>query len=69
MQTKPQMPDWVNWIAQDANGAWWGFEVQPLPAHDYWYENEVGRYVALGRGEPNPEWETTLEALRRDAGG
>ena len=26
-----QVPDWVNFIAQDKSGAWWGFEVEPLP--------------------------------------
>lgn len=55
-------PDWVNWIAQDADGAWWGFEVEPLQADRYWYENEVGRYIALGRGAANPNWR---ESLRR----
>lgn len=69
MQLESQAPGWVNWVAQDANGAWWGFEVQPLPAYDYWYENEVGRYVALAKGEPNLQWETTLRVVRRDSAG
>jgi len=57
-------PEWGNWIAQDADGAWWGFEVEPLQADRYWYENEVGRYIALGRGVANPHWR---ESLRRVA--
>ncbi len=57
------LPPWVRWIAQDADGAWWGYSVEPLAAHDHWYENEVGRYIALGRGTPNPEWESTLRQV------
>ena len=54
------MPGWVRWLAQDASGAWWGYSDEPNQGHDHWYENEVGRYVVLGRGEPNPAWRTTL---------
>lgn len=60
------VPDWVNWIAQDSDGAWWGYSVEPLEAHDHWYENEVGRYIALGREAANPEWRLTLRRVARD---
>jgi len=58
-------PEWVNWIAQDADGAWWGFSVEPLEAHAFWYENEVGRYVSLGREAPNKDWRNTLQRVNR----
>ncbi len=58
------LPDWVVWLAQDADGAWWGYSVEPLQHHQGWYENEVGRCAALGRGRPNPEWQTTLQRVR-----
>lgn len=54
------VPGWVRWVAQDADGAWWGYSVEPLEAETHWYENEVGRYVALGRGVPNPDWAKSL---------
>jgi len=60
-------PVWVNWIAQDADGAWWGFSVEPLEAHVFWYENEVGRYVSLGREAPNKDWRNTLQRVNRGA--
>ena len=41
---------WVHWLAQDADGAWWGFEVEPLMHDSGWYENEVGRYIRAGGG-------------------
>ncbi|MCW8930688.1 MAG: hypothetical protein OQL19_10665 [Gammaproteobacteria bacterium] len=53
-------PNWVNWKAQDANGSWWGFEVEPLQNHQGWYENEVGQYIKLYDDIPNPEWQNTL---------
>ncbi len=58
-------PAWVRWIAQDADGAWWGYSVEPLQYDRGWYENEVGRYVSLGRGEPNPQWRLSLRAVNR----
>lgn len=58
------VPEWVAWIAQDADGAWWGYEVEPLQHHQGWYENEVGRQVRLEKREPNPQWRHTLRALR-----
>ena len=46
------IPDWVNWIAQDESGAWWGYSVEPLRNDRGWYEYEVGEYLQLGVSEP-----------------
>jgi hypothetical protein len=54
-------PGWVNWIAQDADGAWWGYEAEPNQQHNGWYENEVGRIVRLGTGAPPDDWQQTLK--------
>ena len=58
------IPDWVNWLAQDADGTWWGFEVEPNLSHHGWYENELGRYIRLHRDAPNPAWEISLRAAK-----
>lgn len=58
--SKP-VPGWVQWVAQDADGAWWGFEAEPNQGHKVWYENEVGRYVSLGHGDANPDWLSSLQ--------
>ena len=58
-----ELPDWVRWIAQDADGTWWGYEAEPHPHETGWYENEVGRCVRLAPGEPNERWRDTLEAV------
>ena len=54
------LPDWVNWLAQDADGTWWGFEFEPNQSHQGWYENELGRYIRLYRDAPNPAWASSL---------
>lgn len=54
------LPDWVRWIAQDANGYWWGYEVQPQEFSRGWYENELGRRVCLKKCPENRDWHTTL---------
>ena len=59
-----QLPPWVRWIAQDRNGAWWGFEHEPNEGAVSWYENEVGRYLEIFREEPNPAWRDTLKKVR-----
>jgi hypothetical protein len=54
------MPAWVNWIAQDADGAWWGYEVEPLMHHKGWYENELGRCIKLAHEQANDDWKNSL---------
>ena len=56
------MPDWVRWIAQDQNGAWWGYSVEPLRHDTGWYENEVGRYIRLGTAD-GTGWENSLRRV------
>ena len=57
-------PNSVHWIAQDADGAWWGYEHSPNPGECGWYENEVGRIVRLGDGPPPIDWQRTLQRVR-----
>ena len=59
-QLKPLCPTWVRWLAQDRDGAWWGFEHEPNEGDVSWYENEVGRYLKLAQGEVNPRWRQAL---------
>ena len=56
------IPAWVRWVAQDSTGAWWGYSVEPLRHDGGWYENETGRYVPLGAGDP-PDWMHSLRAV------
>ncbi len=54
------LPEWVCWLAQDADGSWWGYEVEPLEHHQGWYENELGRRIKLCCEPPNPQWQQSL---------
>ena len=55
-----ELPVWVCWIAQDADGSWWGYEHEPNQGEQGWYENEVGRIIRLEKAAPNPEWRTKI---------
>ncbi|MFK5985521.1 MAG: hypothetical protein QM479_08860 [Pseudomonadota bacterium] len=55
-----KQPSWVQWFAQDANGDWWGFEVEALQNHQGWYENEVGQYIKICSSLPNLQWRKRL---------
>jgi hypothetical protein len=59
-QLRRLCPDWVRWLAQDRDGAWWGFEHEPNEGDSSWYENEVGRYLKLAQGSPNQAWRNAL---------
>ncbi len=59
-----EIPTWVCWIAQDADGVWWGYQVEPNLSHLSWYENEGGDSVRLGKGAPGLDWKSTLKRLR-----
>jgi len=59
-----EFPGWVCWIAQDLDGVWWGYQVEPNLSHRSWYENEVGNSVRLGDGEPNSDWIATLKRIK-----
>jgi hypothetical protein len=62
--SKLDLPDWVAWIAQDADGAWWGYEVEPLQHDNGWYENEVGRNIKLVSTDIKSTWQDTLKRVR-----
>jgi hypothetical protein len=59
-----EIPDWVCWIAQDASGFWWGYQVEPNQSHLSWYENEVGNSVNLGIGAKDVDWLLTLNRIK-----
>jgi len=56
-------PDWANWVAQDADGAWWTYEVEALQYHKGWYENELGRKQKIAMLEIPENWCDTLTKL------
>ncbi len=59
-----EIPDWVCWIAQDADEIWWGYEVEPNLSHKSWYENEVGKSVRLGKRASEKLWRLTLNRVK-----
>lgn len=59
-----EMPDWVCWLAQDADGAVWGYQVEPNQSHSGWYENEIGESLYLGVQPLTVDWKETLQRVK-----
>ncbi len=63
LKNKQTFPDWVKWVAQDEDGAWWGYSVEPLEFDHGWYENEVGRRIKIKQSKVNPDWKNSLTKI------
>ena len=66
MNIETQLPLWVNWVAQDEDGAWWGYSVEPLEFAHGWYENEVGQRIKISQSLPNTDWKNTLQKIKHN---
>jgi hypothetical protein len=55
-----EVPEWVNWKAQDSNNFWWAYSVEPLRNDSGWYENEVGECIRPGRSA-SQGWKESLQ--------
>lgn len=54
----------LNWIAQDENGVWWGFENKPVPGIHGWIDGLDGTKILLKQeNRTNTEWRDTLQKL------
>lgn len=66
LKNSKNLPGWVKWKAQDADGAWWGYSVEPLEFSDGWYENEVGQRIKIEQSQPNPNWKNSLTKISKN---
>jgi hypothetical protein len=54
----------LNWIAQDENGVWWGFENKPVPGIHGWIDGLDGTKILLKQeNSTNADWRDTLQKL------
>lgn len=54
----------LNWIAQDENGVWWGFENKPVPGIHGWIDSLDGTKILLKQENvTNKAWRDTLQKL------
>ena len=59
-------PEWVQWIAQDADGVWNGYDIQPEAVDKEFARPDLnqfnrGRFITLERAAPKSDWPSTLE--------
>ncbi len=53
----------LNWIAQNSNGVWWGFEIEPVTGVDVWENQQNGMKILLKEEAGNGNWKDTLQKL------
>ncbi len=54
----------LNWIAQDENGVWWGFENEPIPGVHGWLDTLDGTKILLKQeSKSNAQWRDSLRKL------
>jgi len=53
----------INWVAQDNNGIWWGFEQQPVADTAGWSNFQDTMKLRLKQEPPNPGWRETLRKV------
>lgn len=58
------IPEEIHWVAQDEDGALWGFECKPEITMAGWNEFGKGIYIKLGLGKPNANWKESLKKIR-----
>jgi hypothetical protein len=61
-----QLPDWVRWIAQDADGSWWAYEHEPNMSDSGWYENEIGRSIYLQKDQSDSQWRQKIHMVTKN---
>lgn len=60
-------PEWAEWLAQDADGVWFWWSIQPAceidSVMDFWHQGGYKNfeYQRARRGDPNPKWRNTRE--------
>ncbi|MDH5180913.1 MAG: FHA domain-containing protein [Gammaproteobacteria bacterium] len=53
----------INWVAQDENGVWWGFENEPTAGSGGWSSFQDTMQLKLKTDPPNPDWKATLHKI------
>ena len=53
----------LNWIAQNQNGVWWGFENEPVVGSEIWENQQNGMKIMLKEEGSNDNWKDTLQKL------
>lgn len=54
-----EIPDWCNYVAQDADGKWYAFIFKPMLSTDCW-QDDSGEYEYITRGSPSKNWKQEL---------
>jgi hypothetical protein len=53
-----QAPEWANYVAMDADGAWYWYSHEPIRRGDCWWSSAGGNTAWVGNSTIN--WRTSL---------
>jgi hypothetical protein len=53
----------IRWVAQDADGTWWGFEYEPSRTEHGWQDTDGRPAIRLKRGPAEPQWRASLRRV------
>jgi hypothetical protein len=53
----------IKWVAQDAEGIWWGFEHEPEADDKGWTSIKFTNYIRIGKGPTTPAWKQSLKKV------
>jgi len=62
------VPEWANWIAQDATGEWFFYEYEPslTSPGNFWMSQDRDTHATFAfLGLPDPRWDETLTRIVR----
>lgn len=71
-----ELPNWVNWLAQDESGVWYGYKIKPEAHVTCWLQDMASVMITRVHPptpkdkeeqapvpEPNPNWKQTLQSV------
>lgn len=65
-------PPWANWRAQDKDGSWFWYKVEPFPGKKlaWWGLDTTGNKTQIAKNKTdnseNPKWRDTLQKRPKD---
>ena len=66
MQFDVEILDWINWIAQDEDGGWYGYEEEPTLRAKFWNTaNVVDDTIQLAHCSPPKDFTRELYEIIR----
>ncbi len=61
-----EVPDWTKWVAQDEDGQWYAYDMEPILADNEWALNPEANYCDKINMKAE-DWKNSLEMIKNEA--